>query len=176
MAIIIVLTLLTLAICAVASYWYLTGFGERSIFEKGPRSARLEVPVTYTIAWWANQEALKVDSFTIDIVESKLNLFNSKSVISYKVSGQITYQGHWQPKIREVHISERINQDSTLNCDRIIEITPVLESKENTQTNGGTDLFEFKNEHIITSNHWGVNRIKFICGSKEQTIELQQSK
>jgi hypothetical protein len=48
--------------------------------------------------------------------------------------------------------------------------------KENNHVNGGSDKFEFKNEHIINSNHWGINRIKFICGQKEQTIELLQRK
>lgn len=141
-----------------------------------PRKPRLEIPVTYNIGWWSDQKALSVDSLQVDILESKLNLFNSKSLISYKISGHLNYEGHWQPIIEEVHISERINLDTTLNCDRIIEITPIIEDKENKNTNGGSDKFEFKNEHTITSSHWGINRIKIICGQKEQTIELRQSK
>ncbi|MNR18278.1 hypothetical protein D3C85_1350000 [compost metagenome] len=63
-----------------------------------------------------------------------------------------------------------------MNFDRIIEITPIIKNTENRNVNGGSEKFEFKNGHTITSNHWGINRIKFVCDQKEQIIELQQSK
>lgn len=170
------LVILTLIMCAVACYLYLTDWGRKNILSTTPRKPKLELPVTYNIGWWSGQKALTVDSLHIDIIESKLNLFNSKSLISYRVSGKLNYEGHWQPIIEEVHISERLNLDTTLRCDRIIEITPVIEDKENKNANGGSDKFEFRNEHTITSNHWGINRIKFICGQKEQIIELRQMK
>jgi len=168
------LSLLTIILLAVGYYLYLTDFGRKGIFE--PRNPRLEIPVTYNIGWWSNQKALNIDSFKIDIVESRLSLFNSKSLIAYKVFGHLKYEGHWQPKVNEVHISERINLDTTLHCDRIIEIAPVIKVSENNKVNGGIDKFEFKNEHIITSNHYGINRIKFICGQQEKIIELKQVK
>lgn len=173
---IIGLILLIFILSVLCYYLYLTDFGRKGILSTEPRRPKLEIPITYNIGWWSDQKALSVDSFRIDIVESKLNLFNSKSLIAYKVSGHLTYKGHWQPQIEAVHISERINLDTTLRCDRIIEITPVIKDKSNENVNGGSDKFEFKNEHTITSNHWGINRIKFICGLKQQTIELRQSK
>ena len=141
-----------------------------------PRRPKLKIPITYNIGWWANQKMLSIDSFNVEVVECKLNLFNSKSLISYKVSGYLNYEWHWQPKIKEVHISERINNDTTLQYDRIIEITPIVKTKKNEKVKGGSDKFEFKNEHTITSNHYGINRIKFVCGQKEQIIELRQTK
>ncbi len=173
---IIGLAVLVLVMGTVAYYLYLTDFGRKNILSKEPRRPKLEIPVTYNVGWWSSQEALSIDSLNIEIVESKLNLFNSKSLISYRVSGKLTYEGHWKAIIDEVHISERINFDTTLNCDRIIEITPVIDDIKDEKANGGIDRFEFKNEHTIVSNHWGINRIKFICGQKEQTIELRQSK
>lgn len=170
------LIILTLILSALAFYLYLTDFGRKNILSTEPRKPKVEIPVTYNIGWWSDQKALTVDSLQIDIIESKLNLFNSKSLISYKVRGKLNYEGHWQPIIEEIHISERLNLDTTLNYDRIIEITPVIEVKENKNSDGGTNKFEFKNEHTISSNHWGINRIKFICGQKEQIIELRQCK
>jgi hypothetical protein len=166
-------TLLTLILFAIGYYLFLTDFGRKDILSTEPRKPVFEIPVTYNIGWWSDQKALKVDSLKIDIVESKLNLFTSKSLISYKVIGHLKNKGYF---IKEVHISERINLDTTLNYDRIIEITPVIKDCETTKVNGGTEKFEFKNEHLINSNHWGINRIKFICGQKEQTIELHQVK
>ncbi|HSR37966.1 MAG TPA: hypothetical protein VLL95_03550 [Phnomibacter sp.] len=173
---IIGLILLILIIAIIGFYLYLTDFGRKNILSTEPRRPKLEIPVTYNIGWWSDQKALSIDSLSIDIVESKLNLFNSKSLIAYTVIGTLTYKGHWQPEIDAIHISERLNLDTTLHCDRIIEITPVIKDKSNDKVNGGTDKFEFRNEHTITSNHWGINRIKFICGNKEKTIELRQSK
>jgi hypothetical protein len=175
------LTFLIIILGLIGYYLYLTDFGRKDILSAKilsyePRKPILEIPVTYNIGWWSDQKALYIDSLKIDIIESRLNLFNSKSLIAYKVFGHLKHEGHWQPIIKEVHISERINLDTTLHCDRIIEITPVIDDKENKNVNGETANFEFKNEHIITSNQWGINRIKFICGQKYQTIELQQSK
>jgi len=166
-------TLLTIILFVTGYYLSSTDFGRKDILSTEPRKPVIEIPVTYNIGWWTDQKALKVDSLKIDIVESRLNLFNSKSLISYKVIGHLENKGYF---IKEVHISERINLDTTLNYDRVIEITPVIKDKESTKVNSEKDKFEFKNEHIINSNHWGINRIKFICGLKEQTIELQQIK
>jgi len=173
--------ILIFIVLAVGYYLYLTDFGKKDILSiavlsAGPRNPKLEIPVIYNIGWWSNQKELNIDSLKIDILEDRLSLFNSKSLIAYKVFGHFKHIGHWQPIIEEVHISERINRDTTLHCDRIIEITPVVKVKENNKVNGGTDKFAFKNEHIIISNHWGINRIKFICGQKEKTIELHQVK
>jgi len=166
-------TLLTIILFVIGYYLFSTDFGRKDILSNEPRKPVIEIPVTYNIGWWTAQKTLTVDSLKIDIVESRLNLFNSKSLISYKVIGNLENKDYF---VKEVHISERINLDTTLNCDRVIEITPVIKDNKNTKVNSETDKFEFKNEHIINSNHWGINRIKFICGLKEQTIELHQIK
>jgi len=160
----------------VGIYLYLTDFGRKGILSNEPRNPRIEIPITYNISWWSYQEDLSIENLEVNIVESKLNLFNSKSLISYKIKGRIKYDGHWIPSIKEVHISERINKDSTQNINRIIEFTPIVKVEENKFKNGGTEYFEFKNEHTITSGNWGWNRIKFICRNKEQIIELRQTK
>jgi len=157
-------------------YLYATDFGRKGILSNEPDNPRIEIPITYNVSWWSYQEDLAVEDFQADIVESKLNLFNSKSLISYKIKGKIKYDGHWKPNIKEVHISERINKDSTLNISRIIELTPIVEVKNDENANGGIEDFEFTNEHMITSQNWGLNRIKIICGNKETIIELQQRK
>ncbi|TGD59481.1 hypothetical protein [Flavobacterium humi] len=173
---IIGIIILTLLLGVIAFYLYWTDFGTKRILFQGPRKPKVEVPITYTIGWWANQKALTIDTLEIKVIESELNLFNSKSLISYNVAGQLICERHWQPKIKEIHISERINLDTLLHCDRIIEITPVIEVGENRKAKGSKSNFSFKNEHTIISNHWGINRIKFVCGNKEQIIELLQRK
>jgi hypothetical protein len=154
----------------------LTSIWGKGIFSNRQKRPTLEIPVTYNIGWWSNQKMLSIDSLHIEIVESYLNLMNAKSIVSYRVGGHLTYEGQWQPKITEVHISERMCHDTTSHYDRIIEITPIIKTTKNEKVNGGSHKFEFTNEHIITSNQWGINRIKFVCGQKEQVIELRQKK
>ena len=117
-----------------------------------------------------------IEDFKVNIVENNLHLFNNKALISYTVKGKIKYDGHWKSNIKEVHISERINKDSTQNVNRIIEITPIVEVKKDANANGGIEDFEFTNQHIITSGKFGLNRIKIICENKGTIIELQQRK
>ena len=191
------LIILTLLLSMVAYFLYSTDFGRKSSSSPDPERLNLEIPVTYNIGWWSYQEALSIDSLNVEIIESRLNLFNGQSLVSYKVSGRLNYEGSWQPRvnyegywqpyIKEVHISERLNSDAPLDYDgtaeitplhfdRVIEITPIIGVKRNKGANDGSEMFEFKNEHIITSGQWGINRIKFVCGSKEQIIELRQGK
>lgn len=141
------------------------------------RKARRQVPVTYQIGWWPNQDQLKIDRFTVDILKSRLNLTNRESLLSYTVCGQIKYKGHWKPFIKEVHVSERLfAKDSQEGVDAEILITPIVDVNHDKSSEGGAESFLFTNEHIISSLHWGVNKIRFSCGPYEQIIELVQGK
>lgn len=50
----------------------------------------------------------------------------------------------------------------------------VIKDKENKDLYGGIDKFEFKNEHTITSNHWGINRVKFVCGQRSSPLNYDK--
>lgn len=172
---IIAILVLTIILFFVCAYFYITDLGTKDIFSNEPRKPKIEVPITYNIGWWSNQDDLTIDSLKIEIVESKLNLFNSKSLVSYSVYGKMKFDdGHWEPNIESIHLSERIETDSLKN--RIIEITPIISVTEKDNQKGGFKKFNFKNEHTIIANGWGKNTVKFICGNKKQNIKLQQSK
>ena len=172
---ILVIIILSISLFLVCAYMYLTDFGRKGFLSNEPRKPKIEIPITYNIGWWSYQDNLTIDSLKIEIIESKLNLFNSKSLISYSVYGKIKFDDvHWEPNIEKIHLSERIEKDSLKN--RIIEITPIISVTEKDNQKSGVKKFNFKNEHTIISNGWGNNTIKFICGNKEQIIKLQQRK
>ncbi len=129
------------------TYLYLR---RKGILSKAPGKPNYEIPITYNIGWWSYQNDLIIDEFNVEIVESKLNLFNSKSLISYQIIGKIKYKGEWKPSIKRVHISERLNKDTTQNCQRVIEITPVVKVSNKEGLNGGIEKFEINNEHLRT--------------------------
>ena len=158
------------------SYLYFIDFGRHNILSIEPRKPKNKIATTYEIGWWTNLDSIHIDSLKVKIIESKLNLFNAKSLISYKIVGHIGYKGHWVPSIDGVHISERLNRDTSLNVDRIIELTPFTKVDSNEKVMGGTIKFNFTNEIIINSNHWGDNLLKFTCFDKEQVIQLEQIK
>lgn len=167
----------SLLLALVGIYLYLTDFGQNNILSQGPGSPDIEIPITYNVGWWPYQSDIQINDFEINIIESNLNLFNSESLISYSISGKAVYKGSWKPFIEEVHISERINNDTTLKVQRIIEITPVVAvDKDDETVEESTVPFEFTNQHIITSGNWGSNNVLLICGEHEKIIELIQSK
>lgn len=147
---------------------------KNALFGKS-RKARRQIPVTYHIGWWSNQDQLQISGFTVDILKSRLNLTNRESLLSYTVSGQIKQEGHWKPFIKEVHVSERL-LDKAVELDAEILITPVVDVKQDKSSEGGIVPFNFTNEHVVSSLHWGVNKIRFSCGHYERIIELVQGK
>lgn len=56
-----------------------------------PGKARTKIPVTCQVGWWPSQRQLTIDSFRVEIVESKLNLFNNESLFAYSVFGKIEH-------------------------------------------------------------------------------------
>lgn len=167
--------ILSIILLIISTYLYFTDFGRKGILSNEPRKPKIEIPITYNIGWWSYQDHLIIDSLKIEIIESQLNLFNSKSLISYSVYGKMKFDdGHWEPDIENIHLSERIEKDSLKS--RIIEITPIISVNEKDNRKGGVKKFNFKNEHTIISNGWGNNTIKFICGNKEQIVTLHQRK
>ena len=158
------------------AYLYLTDFGRNNLLSNEPRKPRQEIPITYNVGWWSSQDQMNIESLEVKMIENNLNLFNSKSLMSYEIQGEITYSGYWKPYIEEVHISERIATDSFSHHYRIIELTPIVKTKEDKDKKGGIVKFKFKNEHTITSGGWGKNKIKILCSDKEEIIEFNQYK
>ena len=142
-----------------------------------PRKPKSEIPVTNSIGWWINQKELIIEAFEVRIIESRLNLFNQESLISYSVKGRIGYEGYSRPFIKEVHLSERpLQMDSIVMEEIEIQITPIIDVIKVKEQMAGSIQFELKNEHIVKSMHWGQNRIRFTCGKFTKTLVLTQSK
>lgn len=144
-----------------------------------PRSPKVQIPETHLIGWWSKQEALTVDTFEVKIIESRLNLFNSKSLIKYRIKGSLNYDKGWKPFIKEIHLSERFLKnlnDSIDYPDAIIEITPIIAAENDDNYNGERIEFDITNEKTINSFHWGNNKLRFKCLEIINDINLSQRK
>lgn len=172
----------------VGGYYFFLPHIIVAVLSAEPRKPKLEVPEVSEIGWWPHQESLQVDSFAVEIVESELNLFNSKSLIRYRVKGHLVSKVHWKPSIKNVHVSQRFlrryNTDLHLYHDAdtsgfpeaIVEITPVIEHVNDESYNGEPLAFEFVNELRLESFHWGNNWLRFQCLDFWKDLTLQQTK
>jgi len=159
-----------------------------SILTSGPRNPKLEIAEIYNIGWWRYQDSLTIDSLFVEFEESRLNLFNNKSLIKYVVKGRMIGRKHYKPIIENIHISQRflnqynsklnynLNTDSTKIIEAIIEITPIVKTLEDDFYNGDEVEFEFTNELKLQSFHWGNNYVRFQCADKFQDLILKQHK
>ncbi len=159
-----------------------------SVFSTEPRNPKLQIPETANIGWWAYQDALTVDTFQVELIESKLNLFNSKSLIRYTVKGQLSYKGHWKPSIKDIHVSQMflrqydkelhpyLDSDTAQTPEALISVTPVIKVMNDEDYNGEELDFEFTNEIRLESFHWGNCRVRFQCSDKWKDLVLEQRK
>lgn len=142
----------------------------------GPRRPKKQIETTYEIGWWAYKQGLHIDQFKVDVLDSRLNLFNNKSLVSYTITGTLTAAKTWKPDVYKIHLSERYSNFGTDSAQAVIEITPVITVKENNKYNGEVIPFHVTNELIIESSGWGTNKLLFKCADREVTIELIQRK
>jgi len=153
-----------------------------------PREPKIEIKVTYEIGSWYYQDELHVDSFIVKTIDSRLNLFNSESLISYTTKGILIGEKGWKPYIDKVHMSQRfireynrklhpyLDKDTVKLPEAIIEITPIVQVKEDKNYNGEKIPYEFTNELKLISFHMGDNWLRMQCKEKYKDIILQQRK
>jgi hypothetical protein len=153
-----------------------------------PREPKNQIETTYNLGWWANQDNMRIDSFSVEIIESRLNLFNSYSLIKYTIKGELKGKNNWKPFVDKIHLSERfiriynrelhpyLDKDTCQIPEAIIEITPVIDTKEDDNYKGETIPFKFTNELKLESFHWGNNWLRFQCENMQKDIILQQTK
>ncbi len=138
---------------------------------------KLEIPVTYALGWWSNQDKLQIDSFSVEILQSTLSLFNTKSLVAYTIRGHLPYQGEWKPYIQKIHINEHfIPSEGEYQTAEEIDLTPIVNVQVDHSKTGGTEYFCFTNQLYVHSFHWGENTVKFVCGKMEKTIQVMQKK
>jgi hypothetical protein len=146
------------------------------LFSNEPPKPHLQVPVTYNIGWWTNQDSIVIDDLSVKLLDSNLNLFHSNTLVSYQIKGKMKVGAGWKPHISQVFVSERLNKDTTQHFDRIIELEPVMNCTHLENQTAAIFDFDITNEHVIKSNHWGNNKIKFICGKHESIVSFHQKK
>ncbi len=141
------------------------------IFYKTPK-AKTQIPAYYQLDYLSRDLDIVITNFQVEVVESKLNLHNNESILSYTISVK-SKDGLTNIHVTNVYLSDRIEIDNDGKRYRIFSIFPncILGSDSATQPN-----FTFTNQVKIKSTNWGQNKIQFTCSEFRQEVVLQQMK
>ncbi len=141
--------------------------------------AKSDVPVIYSLGWWAYQDCLKIESIRTEIVQSRLGLFNSHSLVSWTIRGSVSYpKGYWKPFVQKVHLSEKYNKYDPHNriSEGDITITPIVGVIEDSTYRSEELPFKVRIEEVLQSGSWGENKYVIHCGNIIDTLKLIQYK
>ncbi len=142
----------------------------------GPKKAKTEVKEVHKLGWWTKNPNMKIESFTVKIVENNLNLLNTTAKISYTITGTMKTNVGYEPSIGEVHVSEQYENKDSANMVAVHIFTPVMSTKSSKKAKGGETKFSFTNEHTVSAYRWGQNKFRFVCGDFVTEINLEQKK
>lgn len=149
------------------------------LFLSGPPSPKSDVPITYSIGWWNNQNELKVNKLESKIIESKLSLFNDKSLFQYSISGILcNNNGKWRPQISKAHFAERYIKYDPDNKIFIgeITITPIVKNIEDDSYKGDSIHFKINLQEVIQSANQGECKYIIKCSDFTDTLLIRQHK
>lgn len=144
--------------------------------QKSP-NGKVEIPVTHTLAWWPLQEKLEISMFSVRVDDENLNLLKTNTNAFYTIEGTLKHSDDWRSYIKQVHISEKlITRNLYEGAEIEIIITPIVGQKKKKGSISEITPFAFTNSFRINSVAWGKHKIRFICGTIEETIALVQRK
>ena len=132
---------------------------------------------TSQIGWWPYQKNLQIDAVSTKVVHSELNLFNSKSLMEFRIKGTMKSSNGWRPVIEEVHIAERIIKGGNFN-DPVgeIRLEPIINVIKDKSYHGETITFDINQQAIISTMGWGKNTYKVICGNHNSELVVHHYK
>jgi hypothetical protein len=137
-----------------------------------------DVKIVYKIGWWAYQDALRVEKLETKIIYGKLNLFNSRSLVEYAISGKLQYRKGWKPYISSVCISERwmpsLKGPSGYRGE--VRLIPIVGIKKEKNYNEEKVDFSVKVQDYLHSGGWGKNTYYITSQKEKKIIEVEQLK
>lgn len=118
-----------------------------------------------------------ITALDVEVIDSRLNLFNSKSLVSVRIKGTMSYQKGWKPYVKYIHIAELLGngQNDTGHSADVI-LTPFVSCEEDEKYRGEAVDFSLSQEILLYSMNWGKNLYTVRCGEITKSVELHQQK
>ena len=124
------------------------------------------------------QDGLTVTKLSAEAADPKLNLFNNRFLIRYRVSGAITSRNGWRPRIAKAQVTARLVSQRTDEKAPVadISVVPIVEVIQDAHYSQEQVPFDIKLEQVIQTMDWGPNQYEVHCLGQTSTISVQQSK
>ncbi len=137
-----------------------------------------DLPITPDLGQWPSQEGLIVTGLTAEAVNPRLNLFNGRFLIRYRLTGTITCREGTIPSLAQAQITHRLVARSLHGQPSIADVllVPVVEVTSDRSYFNQPIPFTVKLEEIIQTVDWGDNRYEIRCLDKSATVSVQQGK
>ncbi len=145
---------------------------------RNPRAPENAIPVVYQIGWWDHQDNVNVTGLEPSVIDSHLNVFNNDALVVVRIEGSMRIpEGHRQPFVSAVHVTERFTPEST-DAKRVAELifTPVISVREDDKYQGEPIAFALPVEYTLHSFAWGPNRFVLRAGNIQRELVLQHPK
>ena len=137
------------------------------------------MPFVYPVGWWSYQDGLQIQNLEVKVLDSRLNLFNSKTLAQITIAGEmtVTKTKTWRPEIIKVHLSEKIIKRINHNeSEAEIIVTPIVGVEKDKSYSGEKIPFSITQETILNSMDWGKNKFVIVCGDLKQIVTVGQAK
>lgn len=145
------------------------------------RAPKSDVPFVHSIPWWTYQDGLSVTRLEANILDSKLNMMNFKSLVEVVIEGDIHGTKGWRPHVERAHIFERVVRgvsvmDASTEWAAEIGITPLIETEKDDSYKAEVIHFRIKQEMLLNSMGWGRNTFSFVSGALQKSLTVVQRK
>lgn len=135
---------------------------------------RSEIPIVYTIDFGMYEKFENISNFNVSLESESLNPLNKEVELDISFNVDLDINKKYHSAISSLHMSDRFIFDNTLPYERIIELTPVLQS--DVKKSKQKESLSLKKIIKIKSHKWGMNKILIVCGNAHQVINFSQKK
>ncbi len=164
--------LITLA--ALASLCFLSLFLLNWILAPSIQRPHSDVPISCELGQWPYQDGLTVIKFSAEAVDPKLNLFNNRFLLRYRVTGAIRSQSGRRPRIAKAQITARLVSTDPYVAN--ISVVPIVDVTEDAGYAQEQVPFDIKLEQVIQTMDWGRNQYEIHCLGQTAAVSVQQMK
>ena len=171
-------TWILIVLAAVASFYFFGPLVLNWILTPSVRRPHSDVPISCELGSWPYQDGLTVTKLSAEPVDPKLNLFNNRFLLRYRVAGAITYRRGWRPRVAKAQVTARLVSARTDEKPPVadISVVPIVVVTQDASYSQEQVPFDIKLEQVMQTMDWGRNQYEIHCLGQAAAVSVQQSK
>ena len=142
------------------------------LFPSVPRP-HSDIPITCELTRY--QGGVTITELTAEAVYPRLNLFNDRFLIRYRLKGAVSAQAGRRPRIDQAQITSRFVARSQASIADVL-IVPIVGVTDDMGYTGELVPFNLKLEQIMPTMDWGTNEYDVRCLDHTAVVTVHQYK